>query len=122
MPLTTTVAANAPMATGGSVAASLGPPGSSFVTDSCRICRKETIMMMEKTRIPRGSSRRRPTGNLCCSRRIFHCTSLFVVQIIKVHSRSRAESTSEAMREREEDAKAAVILAMRRIMLAITLI
>lgn len=53
MPLITIVAVSAPMATGGSVAASLGPPGSSFVTDSCRICRRETIMMMEKTRIPR---------------------------------------------------------------------
>ena len=122
VPFTTTVATSAPMATGGSVAASLGPPGSSFVTDSCRICRKETIMMMEKTRIPRGSRRRRPTGNLCCSRRIFHWTSLFVVQMISVHSRSRAESTREAMSESEEDAKAATILATRRRMFAITLI
>ena len=122
VPFTTTVATNAPMATGGSVAASLGPPGSSFVTDSCRICRKETIMMIEKTRIPRGSRRRRPTGNLCCSRRIFHWTSLFVVQMISVHSRSRAESTREAMSESEDDVKAATILAMRRRMLAITLI
>ena len=79
-------------------------------------------MMMEKTRIPRGSSRLRPTGNLCCSRRIFHWTSLVVVQMIKVHSRSRAESTREAMSEREEDAKAAMILAMRRMIFAITLI
>lgn len=122
MPLITIVAVSAPMATGGSAAASLGPPGSSFVTDSCRICRKETIMMMEKTRIPRGSSRRRPTGNLCCSRRIFHWTSLFVVQMIRVHSRSRAESAREAMSEREEEAKAATILATRRMMFAITLI
>ena len=122
MPLTTIVATSAPMATGGSVAASLGPPGRSFVTDSWRICRNETIMMIEKTRIPRGSSRRRPTGNLCCSRRIFHWTSLFVVQMIRVQSRSRAESTSEAMSEREEDAKAAMTLAMRRMTLAMTLI
>ena len=122
MPFTTIVATSAPMATGGSVAASLGPPGRSFVTDSWRICRKETIMMMEKTRIPRGSSRRRPTGNLCRSRRMFHWTSLFVVQMMRVQSRSRAESTSEAMREREEDAKAAMTLAMRRMTLAMTLI
>ena len=122
MPLITIVATSAPMATGGSVAASLGPPGRSFVTDSWRICRKETIMMMEKTRIPRGSSRRRPTGNLCCSRRILHWTSLFVVQMMRVQSRSRAESTSEAMSEREEDAKAAMTLAMRRMILAMTLI
>lgn len=122
MPFTTIVAANAPIATGGSVAASLGPPGRSFVTDSCKIWRNETTMMMEKTRMPRGSSRRRPTGNLCCSRRIFHWTSLLVVQMIRVHSRSRAESTREAMREREVDAKAAMILAMRRMTFAITLI
>ena len=62
MPFITTVATNAPIATGGSVAASLGPPGSSFVTDSCKICRKETIMIMEKTRIPRGSSRLNDLG------------------------------------------------------------
>ena len=79
-------------------------------------------MMMEKTRIPRGSSRRRPTGNLRRKRRIFHWTSLFVVQMINVQSRSRAESTREAMSEREEDVKAAMILATRRRMLAMTLI
>ena len=122
VPFTTTVATNAPMATGGSFAASLGPPGSSFVIDSSKIFRKETIMMIEKTRIPRGSNRRRPTGNLCCSRLIFHWTSLLVVQMIKVHSRSRAESTREAMSEREEDPKAAMILAMRSKTFAITLI
>lgn len=122
MPLTTTVAPSAAMATGGNVAASLGPPGSIFSTDSFKIWRKETIMMMEKTRIPRGSSRRRPTGNLRRKRRIFHWTSLFVVQMINVQSRSRAESTREAMSEREEDVKAAMILATRRRMLAMTLI
>ena len=79
-------------------------------------------MMMEKTSIPRGSRRRRPTGNLCCSRRIFHWTSLFVVQIIRVQSRSRAESTREAMSEREDDPNAAMTLAVRRRMFAITLI
>ena len=79
-------------------------------------------MMMEKTRIPRGSRRRRPTGNLCRSRRILHWTSLLVVQMIRVQSRSRAESTSEAMSEREEDAKAAMTLAIRRMTLAMTLI
>lgn len=42
--------------------------------------------------------------------------------MIRVHSRSRAESTREAMSEREEEAKAATILAMRRMMFAITLI
>ena len=65
VPFTIIVAANAPIATGGNVTASLGPPGSSFVTDSCRICKNETIIMMEKTRMPRGSSLRLPTGNLC---------------------------------------------------------
>jgi len=110
------------MATGGSVAASLGPPGSNFVTDSWRICRNDTIIMMEKTRIPRGSSLRRPTGNLCWSRLIFHWTSLLVVHIIRVHRRSSAESTSDAIRESEEDVKAAMILAISRRMFAIMLI
>ena len=37
MPFTTTVAPNTPIATGGRFAASLGPPGRNFVTDSCKI-------------------------------------------------------------------------------------
>ena len=45
-----------------------------------------------------------------------------MVQIMRVHRRSRAESTREAMREREEEVNAAAILAARRRMLAITLI
>lgn len=103
IPLTPIVAASAAIATAGNVAASLGPPGRSFVTDSWRIWRKETTIIILKTRIPRGSRRRRPTGNLCWSLRIFQATSLFVVQMISVQRRSRAESAREAMREREED-------------------
>ena len=80
------------------------------------------IMMMEKTTMPSGSSLRRPTGNLCCSLRILHCTSLCVVQMINVQSRSSAESTSEAMSESDEELKAAMILATRSRMLAMTLI
>ena len=80
VPFTTTVATNAPIATGGNTTASRSPfPGSSFVTLSCRIWRKETIMMMEKTRMPMGSRRRRPTGNLCARRERFHATRALVV-------------------------------------------
>lgn len=122
IPLTATVAASAPIAVGGSVAASRGPPGISLVTDSCRICRNDTIIIMEKTNIPRGSSRFRPTGNLCRNLRILHWTSLFVVQTINVHRRSRAESTSDAIRDSDEELKAAMPLATRRRTLAMTLI
>jgi len=79
-------------------------------------------MMIEKTRMPSGSRRRRPTGNLCCNLRILHCTSLLVVQMIEVHRRSRAESTRDAMSESDDELKAAMTLAMRRTTLAITLI
>ena len=79
-------------------------------------------MMMENTRIPRGSSRFRPTGNLCCSLRILHWTSLLVVHIMTVQRRSSAESTREAMSDSDEDAKAATILATRSRMFAMTLI
>lgn len=82
----------------------------------------ETIIMIENTRIPSGSRRLRPTGNLCCNLVILHCTSLLVVQIMIVHRRSRAESTREAMSESDDELKAAMTLAMRRAMLASTLI
>ena len=45
-----------------------------------------------------------------------------MVQIIRVQRRSRAESTREAIRERDDDPKAAMILAMSRQMFAITFI
>lgn len=77
---------------------------------------------MENTRIPSGSSRRRPTGNLRLRLSRRHCTSLFVVQTMRVHNRSRAESRREATRESEEDWVAAAALAANSIMLAITLI
>ena len=80
VPFTTTVATKAPIATGGKITASRSwLLGRSLVTLSWRICRKETIMMMEKTRMPMGSRRRRPTGNLWARRERFHATSLLVV-------------------------------------------
>ena len=72
--------------------------------------------------MPNGSSLRRPTGNLCCNLRILHCTSLCVVQMINVQSRSSAESTSDAMSESDEELKAAMILATKSRILAMTLI
>ena len=61
MPFTIIVASIAPDAIGGSSAAFFSPPGSSFWTDSCRIWRNDMTMMIEKTKMPRGSRRRRPT-------------------------------------------------------------
>jgi hypothetical protein len=78
--------------------------------------------MMEKTRMPIGSSRLLPTGNFFLSFERRQPTSLLVVHIITVHNRSRAESTSDAMRERELDQMAATPLAARRRILTITLI
>lgn len=72
--------------------------------------------------MPMGSSRRRPTGNLCARRERFHATRELVVYIIMVQRRSRAESTREARRESEVEKKAAVIFAIRRRILARTLI
>lgn len=60
-------------------------------------------MMMEKTRMPRGSRRRRPTGNFLRSRLILHPTSLLVVQTMTVQRRSSAESTSEAIRDSDDE-------------------
>jgi hypothetical protein len=57
--------------------------------------------MMEKTRIPIGSRRLRPTGNFFFRRFSFQPTTLLVLQIISVQRRSRAESTRDAMSERE---------------------
>lgn len=45
-----------------------------------------------------------------------------MVHIMRVHRRSRAESTNEAIKDREEDPKAAVTLAASNRMFAITLI
>lgn len=79
-------------------------------------------MMIENTRMPRGSRRRLPTGNFLRKRLILHPTSLFVVQTMTVHRRSRAESTNEAINEREEENIAATPLAASKRILAITLI
>ena len=122
VPFTTIVATMAKMAAGGSIATSCSPLGRSFLTDSCRICRKEMTMMMEKTRMPIGSRRRRPMGNffLRLSRR--QPTSLLVTQMMTVQSRSKAESTREAIKEREFDHSAATPLAASRRMFTRTLI
>ena len=69
-----------------------------------------------------GSSLLRPIGNRFLSGLIFHWTSLFVVQIMIVHRRSRAESTKLAISDNEEEKKAAIILAANRHTLAKTLI
>lgn len=72
--------------------------------------------------MPNGSNRRRPTGNFALRLDNFHCTNLFVVQIINVQRRSRAESTREATSESEDEKKTAPILARSKRMFAITLI
>ena len=77
--------------------------------------------MMLKTRMPNGSSRRRPTGNFFCRELRRHCTMRLVLQTMRVQRRSRAESTVEARREREPEEVTAMILPMRRRMLAKTL-
>ena len=79
-------------------------------------------LTIEKTRIPRGSSRRRPTGNLRCRLFSRHSTSLVVVHTIRVHRRSRAESRREAIRDSEEDWVVAIALAARSKMLAMIFI
>ena len=52
MPLTMIVLNIAKTAVGGNSAVSRGLPGNIFFTDSCRICRKLTIIIIEKTRMP----------------------------------------------------------------------
>lgn len=78
--------------------------------------------MMEKTRIPIGSRRLRPTGNFFLSFESLQPTNLFVTQMMTVHSRSRAESTRDAMSEREFDQRAATPFAANRKILTMTLI
>lgn len=60
-------------------------------------------MMMEKTRMPKGSRRLRPTGKRLFRAFRRHCTRRFVDQTMRVQSRSKAESTREAISEREEE-------------------
>lgn len=120
VPLTTTVATKAAMAAFPKASASPSN-GINFSTDSCRICANEMTMMIEKTRIPKGSRRLRPTGNRFCSRSSLQPTILFVVQTITVQRRSKAESNRLAIREREPVVDAAKIFPARRRMLAITL-
>lgn len=78
--------------------------------------------MIEKTRIPIGSRRLLPTGNFFFSLDNRHPTNLLVTHIITVHRRSSAESTSEAMSERELDQMAATPFAASKRMLTITFI
>lgn len=79
-------------------------------------------MMMEKTRIPRGSRRLRPTGNFFLSLSSRQPTSLLVVQMMTVQRRSSAESTRDAIKESELDQIAATPLAASRRTLTATLI
>ena len=80
-PFRATVPAMTPMATGGRMLAADGDscplkkPEWSFWMDSCA---KEMIMMTLKTRIPRGSRRRRPTGKRRSRPLRRHCTRRFV--------------------------------------------
>lgn len=78
--------------------------------------------MMENTRMPIGSRRLLPTGNFFLSLFRRHPTNLFVVQMMTVHRRSSAESTSDAMSEREFDQRAATPFAANNRMLTKTLI
>lgn len=71
-------------------------------------------MMIENTTIPNGSSLLLPTGNFCFRLWIRHETSLCVVKMIAVQSRSSAESTKEAISDREDEYPAAMPLATRR--------
>lgn len=77
---------------------------------------------MEKTRIPSGSRRRRPTGNLAFKRFNFHATNLFVVQTISVQSKSNAESTNDAINDSEDEKYAAMHFAASSKTFATTLV
>jgi hypothetical protein len=103
MPFKMTVPSMAPTAIRGNSAAFFSPPGNSFSTDSLSTCMNAITMIMENTRIPIGSSRRRPTGNRLLKRLMRHCTNLLVVHTINVHSRSNAESTREAINDSEDE-------------------
>jgi hypothetical protein len=82
----------------------------------------EETPTIENTRIPRGSNRLRPTGK--CARRLvsLHFTNLLVVQTIKVQRRSNAESSREAISEREDEKKTAAIFEAKRKTFAMILI
>ena len=121
IPLRMTVAAMAPIAMGGRAASLWSPLGRSLVTDSRRIWRKDITIIMENTRIPRGSRRRRPTGNFRTRNERRQFTRRLVVQSMPVQRRSRAESRREAIRDREFDWDDATALAARRRMFAATL-
>lgn len=79
-------------------------------------------MMMEKTRIPMGSRRLRPMGNFFLRVWRRQPTSLLVVQMMIVQSKSRAESTRDAIKDSEFDQMAATPLAASKKMLTRTLI
>jgi hypothetical protein len=104
----------AKIAAGGNWDTLWSPLGRSFLTDSWRIWRNDITIMIEKTRIPMGSRRRRPMGNFffrLCKRQP---TSLLVVQMMMVHSKSSAESTRDAISDKELDQIAATPLAASR--------
>lgn len=77
---------------------------------------------IENTNIPKGSSRLLPTGNFALSLCSLHCTSLFVVHTISVHSRSNAESTNDAISDSDDEKYAAMHFAISSKIFAITLI
>ena len=116
-------------------ATTCSPQGKSFKTASSRICRNDTTMIyavsdglksrkltIENTRVPRGSNRLRPTGNLARRAVSRHLTRAFVPQMISVHNKSSAESIIEAMRDNEDDDITAAIFAASNNIFAITLI
>ena len=135
IPFRTIVPACASIAGRGRGVTSRGWPGSSFSTDSLRIWRKEMTIMTEKTRIPRGSRRRRPiwgglsvslgvkvvmvmrtgigqdrrTGKRLLNELIFHATSLLVDHMMIVHRRSSALSVSDAIRDRDDEKKTCLL-------------
>ena len=56
----------------------------SLETDSCRICANDRTMTIENARVPRGCSRRRPTGYRLDSLLDFHDTSFAVPKMMSV--------------------------------------
>ncbi|KAI8409261.1 hypothetical protein FOFC_09096 [Fusarium oxysporum] len=79
-------------------------------------------MMIENTRIPSGSKRLRPTGKRRCIACNRHKTSLLVDHTISVHSKSSAESTSDATSDSDPVVNTANAFPAKRRILAITLI
>lgn len=120
MPLMMAFPAIDQIATNGNGRVPRSPGQKSLLTDSCRICRNEIIIRMENTRIPRGSSRRRPTGNAEFMEPNFCLARRLVTQIIMVHKKSKIESVRDAINESERVDVTAITFAIRSKMLADT--